>query len=88
MRIIQKKIFLSFLELKKNMVFGRLKILSKKNPQIRPLKKLKKCSRKKMLFFFFNKLKNFIPERELRNENRRWSDCFYLCFIFALGNLY
>ena len=52
MRIIQKKIFLSFLELKKNMVFGRLKILSKKKPADQTFKKIEKMLQKKDAVFF------------------------------------
>ena len=29
-----------------------------------------------------------IPRRELRKQNRRWSNLFYLCFIFLIGNIY
>ena len=32
-------------------------------------------------FFCLVGNKWFIPRRELRKQNRRWSDCFYLCFI-------
>ena len=33
-------------------------------------------------------LTGFIPRGELRKQNRRWSNCFYLCFTFVLGNVY